>query len=291
VIYEVSHRTVYDYSVPVSISHHLLHLAPRDSAFQNCRDTAVEISPPPSVRAPGVDYFGNPTTFVTIQQSHHELVLHALSIIEVTQRDVPDPDATPEWESVAERAVQDRSEEALQALEFSFASPYIALPPELRTYALVSFTPGRPVLAAARELTHRIFTDFKYDPKATTVRTGVAESFAMRRGVCQDFAHIQIACLRALGLPARYVSGYLLTRPPAGKERLVGADASHAWLAVWVPGHDWVDLDPTNDVIPGREHITVGWGRDYGDVSPVSGVMFGGGEHDVTVSVDVVAVG
>ena len=122
------------------------------------------------------------------------------------------------------------------------------------------------------------------------MRTGVAESFAMRRGVCQDFAHIQIACLRALGLPARYVSGYLLTRPPAGKERLVGADASHAWLAVWVPGHDWVDLDPTNDVIPGREHITVGWGRDYGDVSPVSGVMFGGGEHDVSVSVDVVAV-
>jgi transglutaminase-like putative cysteine protease len=291
VIYEVSHRTVYDYSAPVSISHHLLHLAPRDSAFQTCRDTAVEISPPPSVRSRGVDYFGNPTTFVTIQQSHLELVLHALSVIEVSERHVPDPADTPPWEEVRELAVQDRSAEALRALEFTFASPYVALPAELRVYALSSFTPGRPILAAARELGHRIFKDFKYDPRATSVRTGVAESFALRRGVCQDFAHIQIACLRSLGLPARYVSGYLLTRPPAGKERLVGADASHAWLAVWVPGHDWVDLDPTNNVIPGREHITVGWGRDYGDVSPVSGVMFGGGEHEVSVSVDVVAVG
>ena len=216
-IYEVSHRTVYDYSVPVSISHHLLHLAPRDSAFQTCRDTAVEISPPPSVRAPGVDYFGNPTTFVTIQQSHRELVLHALSIIEVAERHVPDPAATPPWEAVRDLRCQDRSAEALQALEFTFASPYVAAAAELRTYAAASFTPGRPILAAARELTHRIFKDFKYDPRATTVRTGVAESFAMRRGVCQDFAHIQIACLRALGLPARYVSGYLLTRPPDGQ--------------------------------------------------------------------------
>ena len=291
-IYEVSHRTVYDYSVPVSISHHLLHLAPRDSAFQTCRDTAVEISPPPSVRAPGVDYFGNPTTFVTIQQSHRELVLHALSIIEVAERHVPDPAATLAVGSGARpRPAGSLARRRCRRWSSRFASPYVALPPELRTYALASFTPGRPILAAARELTHRIFKDFKYDPKATTVRTGVAESFAMRRGVCQDFAHIQIACLRALGLPARYVSGYLLTRPPAGKERLVGADASHAWLAVWIPGHDWVDLDPTNDLIPGREHITVGWGRDYGDVSPVSGVMFGGGEHDVSVSVDVVAVG
>lgn len=290
-IYEVSHRTVYDYSVPVSVSHHLLHLMPRDAAFQTCRDSAVEISPSPTVRAPGVDYFGNPTTFVTIQQSHVELVLHALSVIEVIERDIPNDDLTPSWEAVRDRAVADHSAEGLEALEFSFASPYVPLPAELRTYAASSFPAGRPILAGARELTHRIFTDFKYDPRATTVGTSVAESFAKRRGVCQDFAHIQIACLRSLGLPARYVSGYLLTRPPEGKERLVGADASHAWLSIWVPGHDWVDLDPTNDVIPGREHITVGWGRDYGDVSPVAGVMFGGGEHQVAVSVDVVATG
>ena len=190
-----------------------------------------------------------------------------------------------------EQALNDRSPQALEALEFTFASPYVPLAQELRTYAATSFQPGRPVLEGARELTHRIFTDFTYEPGATTLGTGVVRAFAMRRGVCQDFAHIQIACLRALGLPARYVSGYLLTRPAEGKERMVGADASHAWLSIWVPGHDWVDLDPTNDMIPGREHITIGWGRDYGDVSPVSGVMFGGGAHEVTVAVDVLAAG
>jgi transglutaminase-like putative cysteine protease len=291
VIYEVSHRTVYRYSQPVSISHHLLHLTPRTAVFQTCRDTAIELAPAPSVRAPDIDYFGNPTTFVTVQQNHVDLVLHALSIIEVETREVPDPAATPAWEAVRGRAQEERSPEALEALEFAFASPYIPLLPELRAYAARSFTPGRPLLEAARELTHRIFADFKYDPGATTLATGVAEAFALRRGVCQDFAHIELACLRALGLPSRYVSGYLVTRPPEGKERLVGADASHAWLSLWVPGHGWVDLDPTNDLIPGDEHITVAWGRDYGDVSPVSGVMFGGGEHQVSVAVDVVRVG
>jgi transglutaminase-like putative cysteine protease len=290
-IYEVSHRTVYRYSQPVSISHHLLHLTPRDGGWQACRDTAVEIMPAPSVRAPGIDYFGNPTTFVTIQQGHVELVLHALSSIEVADRPIPDAAATPGWEAVRDRARQDRSREALEALEFTFASPYVPLAGELRDYAAASFVPGRPILAATRELTHRIYTDFRYEPGVTDLGTGVMRAFKMRRGVCQDFAHIQIACLRSLGLPARYVSGYLLTRPAAGKERLVGADASHAWLAVWVPGHDWVDLDPTNDLVPGREHITIGWGRDYGDVSPVSGVMFGGGEHEVAVAVDVLAAG
>jgi transglutaminase-like putative cysteine protease len=291
VIYEVSHRTVYRYSQPVSISHHLLHLTPRPAVFQTCRDSAIELAPAPSVRAPGTDYFGNPTTFVTVQQNHVELVLRALSIIEVEPREVPEAAATPAWEAVRDRAQDERSPEALEALEFAFASPYVPLLPELRAYAARSFTPGRPVLEAARELTHRVFADFKYDPTATTLTTGVAEAFALRRGVCQDFAHIELACLRALGLPSRYVSGYLVTRPPEGTERLVGADASHAWLSLWVPGHDWVDLDPTNDLIPGDEHITVAWGRDYGDVSPVSGVMFGGGEHRVSVAVDVVRVG
>jgi transglutaminase-like putative cysteine protease len=291
VIYEVSHRTAYRYSQPVSISHHLLHLTPRDGAFQSCRDTALEITPAPSVRAPGVDYFGNPTTFVTVQQNHVELVLHALSSIEVADRPVPEAAATPPWESVRETALRERTADALQALEFTFASPYVPIAAELRAYAARSFAPGRPVLEAARELTHRIFADFTYEPGATTLATGVVRAFAMRRGVCQDFAHIELACLRALRLPARYVSGYLLTRPPDGKERLVGADASHAWLAVWIPGHGWVDLDPTNDLIPGREHITIGWGRDYGDISPVSGVMFGGGAHEVTVAVDVLAAG
>ena len=290
-IYEVSHRTVYRYSQPVSISHHLLHLTPRDGGWQACRDTAVEITPAPTVRAPGIDYFGNPTTFVTIQQNHVELVLHALSSIEVSDRPIPEAADTPTWETVRTQVLDDRSPEAREALEFTFASPYVPIAHELRAYAAASFPPGRPVLEGARELTHRIFTDFTYEPGATTLGTGVLRAFKIRRGVCQDFAHIQIACLRSIGLPARYVSGYLLTRPAEGKERLVGADASHAWLSVWIPGHDWVDLDPTNDLIPGREHITIGWGRDYGDVSPVSGVMFGGGAHKVAVAVDVLAAG
>jgi transglutaminase-like putative cysteine protease len=295
VSHEVSHRTTYRYRQPVSVSHHLLHLAPRDAAFQSCRGAAIEISPAPTVRSADVDYFGNPTTFVTIQQSHTELVLHALSVIlsviEVRERAIPEPASTPAWESVRNRTVQDLSAEALRALEFTFASPYVPLSSELRSYAAASFPAGRPVLEAARELARRIHADFRYDSGATTPATGVAEAFSLRRGVCQDFAHVGLACLRSLGLPARYVSGYLLTRPPEGKERLVGADASHAWLAVWMPGHDWVDFDPTNDLIPGREHVTVAWGRGYDDVSPVSGVLFGGGEHEVSVAVDVVVAG
>ena len=289
--FEVSHRTVYRYSQPVSISHHLLHLTPRPATFQRCSDFAIEISPAPSVRAADVDYFGNPTTFVTIQQTHRELVLHALSMIDVAERPVPATAATPAWESVRQLVREDRSPQTLEALELTFASGFIPLLPQLEAYALVSFTPGRPILEAARELTQRIFKDFRYQPGATNLATSVAEVFAMRRGVCQDFAHLQIACLRLLGLPARYVSGYLLTRPASGKERLVGADASHAWLSIWVPGEGWIDLDPTNDMIPGDEHITVAWGRDYADVSPVSGVMFGGGDHEVLVSVDVSAAG
>jgi transglutaminase-like putative cysteine protease len=290
-IFEVSHRTLYRYSQPVSISHHLLHLTPRDSAFQNCGDTAIEIAPAPSVRAPDTDYFGNPTTFVTVQQTHTELLLHALSVIKVDPAPVPKEEATPAWEAVRETLAQARDSLVMEALECTFASPYVPLAAELGAYAAASFPPGQPILAGARDLTRRIHKDFTYDPSATTLATSVREAFAMRRGVCQDFAHIQLACLRCLGLPARYVSGYLLTRPPEGKERLVGADASHAWISVWVPGAGWIDLDPTNDVIPAEEHITVAWGRDYADVSPVSGVMFGGGEHQVSVSVDVVAIG
>jgi transglutaminase-like putative cysteine protease len=287
VIYEVSHRTVYRYSQPVSVSHHLLHLTPRPTPFQGCSGTAIEMTPAPTVRASDVDYFGNPTTFVTVQQSHRELVLHASSVVEVRARTAPVPGSALPWEEIARHLARDRSPEALEAAEFTFPSRYVPLAPELGAYAAASFPVGRGALEAALDLTRRIHRDFRYDPGATTLATSVAEAFAMRRGVCQDFAHIQIACLRALGLPARYVSGYLLTRPAAGQERLVGADASHAWASTWLPGHGWLDLDPTNDAVVGAEHVTLAWGRDYGDVSPVSGVMFGGGAHEVQVSVDV----
>jgi transglutaminase-like putative cysteine protease len=287
VIYEVSHRTVYRYEQPVSISHHLLHLTPRPCPRQVTGESALEVHPAPSVRHEDTDYFGNPITFLTVQQSHKELMLHTLSFIDVKPPEPPEPSATPPWDDVVAVLDEDRSAETLDALQYRYASTHTPIDDDLKAYAQVSFRPRRPVLEAARELTHRINRDFLYDTRATTIGTPVAEVFRMRRGVCQDFAHLQLACLRSLGLAARYVSGYLLTRPADGKEKLVGADASHAWLAIWVPGHGWVDLDPTNDLIPKDEHITLAWGRDYGDVSPVQGIMFGGGAHTVSVAVDV----
>lgn len=287
-IFEVSHRTTYRYGLPVSISHHLVHLQPRNAPWQTCSESLLELSPAPGVRVASMDFFGNPVTFLTVQQAHRELVFHALSVVEVNKRRAVDLTATPRFEEVRARLENDRGGEALDAIQYTFPSPSTPWHAELRDYALISFPPGRPILAGARDLTRRIYTDFTYDPRATTISTSVQQAFRLRRGVCQDFAHIELACLRALGLPARYVSGYLLTRPKEGRERLVGADASHAWVSVWVPGHGWVDLDPTNDLIVGDEHITLAWGRDYGDVSPVSGVMFGGGEHTVGVAVDVI---
>lgn len=290
-IYTVSHRTTYSYAEPVSISHHLLHLAPRGTGRQRCRDWALEVDPAPSVRTDDRDYFGNPVTFLTVQQSHRRLVLHASSSVEVQPPELPDAAATPTVAQVRVALAQARGADALAALEHSFPSPYVPFEEELRAWAAPLLAPGEPFLAAARMLCSRIHAEFRYDPEATSVATPVAEAFRLRRGVCQDFAHLAIACLRACGLPARYVSGYLLTRPRAGGERLVGADASHAWLAVWIPEQGWVDLDPTNDLVVGEEHVTVAWGRDYGDVAPVSGTIFGGGRHEVTVAVDVLPAG
>lgn len=290
-IYTVSHRTTYSYAEPVSISHHLLHLAPRGTGRQRCRDWALEVDPAPSVRTDDRDYFGNPVTFLTVQQSHRRLVLHASSSVEVQPPELPDAAATPTVAQVRAALAQARGADALAALEHSFPSPHVPFEEELRAWAAPLLAPGEPFLAAARALCGRIHAEFRYDPEATSVAKPVAEAFRLRRGVCQDFAHLAIACLRACGLPARYVSGYLLTRPRAGGERLVGADASHAWLAVWIPEQGWVDLDPTNDLVVGEEHVTVAWGRDYGDVAPVSGTIFGGGPHEVTVAVDVLPAG
>lgn len=287
-ILEVNHRTTYSYAHPVSISHHVLHLSPRPTPYQLCHRNAVEIVPAPSVVVDDVDYFGNPVSFVTLQESHQRLVLNAASVVEVRPPAPPDPDASPPWEAVAAELDADRSATGLDIYQYAFESPHTHARAPLADYARRVFRAGRPVLRGARDLTTLIHREFVYDSKATSVATPVDEVFARRRGVCQDFAHLEIACLRALGLAARYVSGYLMTRPPPGKPRRVGADASHAWLAVWVPGSGWVDLDPTNDMIPAEEHVTLAWGRDYGDVSPINGVIFGGGAHTVEVAVDVV---
>ncbi len=221
-LYDVSHRTTYRYSIPVSFSHHVLHLAPRTCARQNTRRTMLSITPTPTVHASSTDAFGNPLTFITLQERHTELTLHAKSAIEVFAPKRPDPAATAAWDGLYDGLVDDRSEAGLDALQYTFASPYVPASIDLEAYARNSFTPGRPLLAAALDLTARIFTEFAYDATATTVSTPVGEVFAKRRGVCQDFAHLEIACLRSLRLPARYVSGYLLTRPPEGRERLVG---------------------------------------------------------------------
>jgi len=289
-VYDVRHLTTYRYGVPVSMSHHLLHLEPRDTHHQRVEWFAIRIEPEPGFDDRGADAFGNPTRTITLDQTHEELVIEAVSRVQLAHRDLPEPLATPPWEEVAAIRLAAMDDPALDACRFAFASPFVEPDDALEAYAKASFTPGRPILAAAMELNQRIFADFTFDATATTIATPVAEVFRQRRGVCQDFSHLMLACLRAVGLPCRYQSGYLLTRPPEGRERLVGADASHAWVSVYIPTIGWVELDPTNDCLPMHEHVTLAWGRDYSDVSPVAGIVYGGGAHDLSVAVDVTPV-
>ncbi len=285
--YKVQHTTTYEYSQVVSISHHLLHMAPRSAERQQCLRSFIQIDPMPSVRSEALDYFRNKVSYVTIQEPHDTLQISALSEIEVAAPGQLQLSASPPWEEVVALFAAPKEPELLDAYQFAFASPYVTGIEQARTLAEESFAPGRPLLEAAMDLTTRIFETFNYEGGVTDVSTPVVEVIEARRGVCQDFAHVQLACLRSLGLPARYVSGYLLTHPPEGEEKLIGADESHAWISVWCPEIGWVDFDATNNLIPRDEHITLGWGRDYGDVSPINGFMIGGGEHTVKVSVDV----
>jgi transglutaminase-like putative cysteine protease len=286
-LYDVRHRTTYCYSQPVSISHHVLHLVPRRSGRQRVHGTELAVSPSPSLRSDASDYFGNPVTCLTLQEQHEELSIEARARIEVSPPAPHAPQATLPWDGVFTHLERTPSRESLDVLQFAFDSPFVQSTRELADYARESFAPERPVLEAALELTARIFRDFRYESGATSVSTPVDEVFRSRRGVCQDFAHLELACLRALALPARYVSGYLLTRPPPGQPKRIGVDASHAWISVWCPEAGWVDLDPTNDTIAGVDYVTLAWGRDYGDISPINGIIFGGGEHSVDVAVDV----
>jgi transglutaminase-like putative cysteine protease len=286
-IYRVTHTTTYDYSQNVTLCHNLAHLIPRSSPRQLCREMELHVLPTPAVTNSIIDYFGNPVTFFTVQEPHRKLVIRAEHTTEVQAFPPPEPHYTPRWEDVRDRLHVDRGADSIDAYQYVFDSPYVRTSGELAAYASPSFPQGRPFLEAVLDLTARIHSEFHYDPKATTLSTTVSEVLAGRRGVCQDFAHLQIGCLRSLGLAARYVSGYLLTEPPEGRERLVGADASHAWVSVYCPGSGWIDVDPTNNTIPLEEHILLAWGRDYDDVSPVKGVILGGGKHQVRVNVDV----
>ena len=286
-IYNIRHRTTYDYEDPVSVSHHIIRLTPRDLRSQKCLQSEISVAPIPPSRATYKDYFGNSQIFFTLQEPHDRLIVEANSELEVHPVEQPDFSNSARWETVPEFLAVDHSKSGLDAYQYVFDSQRLAARPEFAEYARESFPAGRPVLEGAWDLTHRIHKDFLFDSKATEVSTPVQKFFELRRGVCQDFAHLQIACMRSIGLPARYVSGYLRTMPPPGRPRLIGADASHAWCSAWSPEAGWVDFDPTNDCVPSDGHITVAWGRDYSDVSPIHGVLLGGAKHTLDVGVDV----
>jgi transglutaminase-like putative cysteine protease len=288
--YHITHRTLYEYAAPVSVSHHVARLEPLNTATQSRGSFSLQIFPEPALRKARADYFGNQLCFFAIQEIHSKLEIITHSRVTVQPRNMAQNESALPWETVAEMFRDPVLPEVVEPYQFVFDSPQIRASRELADYALESFGKDTPLLAGARDLTRRIFEDFKFDPKATTVATPLEEVWEKRRGVCQDFAHLGIACLRSLGLPARYVSGYLRTHAPEGRPRLVGADASHAWFRVFCPGTGWVDFDPTNNVQPAEEHIIVAYGRDYGDVSPVAGILTGGGEHEVRVSVDVAEI-
>jgi transglutaminase-like putative cysteine protease len=285
--YRIVHETTYQYSEPASLSQNELFLHPRETTTQRLIESELVIVPQPQYLHRRSDYFGNVAHVFMVQQPHNHLAISATCLVTVERPTIPVPADTAPWETVAQRLAAHDQPSTLEAYQFVFASPLISVNSAVLSYAQLSFPPGTPVLAGAVDLINRIFTEFSYDKSATNVDTSVDQLLANRKGVCQDFAHLGISCLRSLGLAARYVSGYLETKPPPGKPRLVGADASHAWLSLFVPDTGWVDLDPTNNLIPDEHHVTLAWGRDYGDVTPVKGIVMGGGVHNLSVMVDV----
>jgi transglutaminase-like putative cysteine protease len=285
--YTVRHRTVFDYTQPVSISHHLLHLEPHAMDGQTVESFSLLVEPAPAIRNRSVDYFGNPAHHLTVQDAHETLTILSTLRVDVADPPALDAAASMPWDAVGEHLRGARAQPDLGALECCFASPLVPLSDAVRAYAADSFSPGRPILEGAEDLMRRVFADFTYEGGVTDISTPIDTVLETRTGVCQDFAHLMIGGLRALGLPARYVSGYIRTVPPEGEKRLVGADASHAWVSVFAPGLGWVDFDPTNDKRRSSDHVTIAWGRDYGDVSPVTGLIVGGGDHEITVEVDV----
>lgn len=292
--YLIRHLTLYQYAAQASLSRQVLRLGPRDVlGEQTVSRRDVTIEPSPVREQPRTDAFGNPAVNVVLEASHTELRLDCTGVVQVDRNPVPDPNATLAWDAVFDRVRGIVDPGDLEAMDVAFPTIFTEHNDKLTAYGELCFPAGRPILIGAIALCTRVFEDFTYDGSATTVSTPASVAFDRRRGVCQDFAHVMLACFRALGLPARYVSGYLLTHPPPGKPKLRGVDASHAWVSVYVPFADgttpsvWVDLDPTNGMIVGNEHITAAWGRDYADVAPVTGVVTGGGMQSVAVDVDV----
>jgi transglutaminase-like putative cysteine protease len=286
--YRVVHETRYSYQSPVTLSQQYLHMTPRSFAYQQTESHQIWVDPTEEESVEGMDYFGNSTRRIAITAPHKTLLVHAESTVVLTPRcDLEQIMGTLPWETLRDTIQLGRQSVVPEVCHYLYASPHVTFSPELEDYARISYTAGRPQLDAALELTQRIFDDFEFDDKATEISTPLEQVLAGRRGVCQDFAQLMIGCLRSLGLPARYVSGYILTHPPAGQPRMVGADASHAWVSVFCLGLGWVDFDPTNRCLVQCEHITLGWGRDFSDVTPMRGVVLGGGEQSLEVQVTV----
>ncbi len=285
--YRVRHHTEYHYGTPVANGHNIAHLTPRETPRQRVLQHQIQVLPEPALQAWRDDIFGNRALYFGLHEPHRQL-----SVTAVSELEVQDPEPVREtcgvaWERWRDGLGQRREPAAVEACQYLTESPLVSPGAELRALALESFTPGRGLLEAVQDLTRRIHQGFTYAPGSTGVTTPLAQVLRQRRGVCQDFAQVAIGALRSVGLPARYVSGYLETRPPPGQPRLVGADASHAWFAVYHPELGWLDLDPTNDLRPASAHVVTAWGRDYSDVPPVKGVIYGGGARSARVSVDV----
>jgi transglutaminase-like putative cysteine protease len=292
-IYHIRHLTRYDYSGPATLSHNEARMVPRVLPWQHCLTYEFEISPSPIRLRERIDFFGNRVAHFSTESVHRSLEVVVTSDVQTRARPTQDIFSNIRWEDAVREiaaALKTGNHDSIDARLFVLESPYIRHQLSLARYAEECFGRGRDLREALIGLNERIYDEFTYDPDVTTTATPVLEVLASKRGVCQDFAHLMIACIRALGLPARYVSGYMETLPPPGQAKLLGADATHAWVAAFIPGWGWLELDPTNGCLTDERYIVLGWGRDYADVTPLKGVMTGGGEHELTVEVDVIPV-
>ncbi|WP_437187293.1 transglutaminase family protein [Planctomicrobium sp. SH668] len=287
--YRIKHKTVYSYSSPVRVCHNYVMLTPRNEFPVKTHASTITIKPFPQVSQERQDAFGNTIRTFSIEENHKQLSVLAESVVTISKRSLPSPESTVPWEEVEAGIRLQEDPNWLPVCQFVYNSQRIRRSNLFRDFALKSFQPNRPILKAAIDFNSRIHKYFKYDTESTNVMTTPEEAFKSAAGVCQDFAHVQLACLRSIGLPARYMSGYLRTIPAPGKERLIGQDQSHAWISLYC-GEEigWVDFDATNNCLPETDHIPIAWGRDYSDVAPFKGVFLGGGDHHLSVSVDVV---
>jgi transglutaminase-like putative cysteine protease len=286
-LYSVEHTTKYQYHEQVSLCHNIAALAPRNTDKQTCKAFNIIISPLPEVLEEHVDFFGNKLYYFVIEQEHEELTVIVRSQVErMIATNGPAPYPTQSWEMVRDMLLASTGE-YMEEKQFTHPTEITATSPEIKNYAEKSFIKDRALFEAVYDLIKRIYTNFSFTPGFTTISTPLSVVMKERKGVCQDFAHLAISCIHSMGLPARYVSGYLETLAPAGKEKLTGVDASHAWISVFIPGMGWVDFDPTNNQLANEQYITIGWGRDYFDIIPLKGVIMSSSSHELTVSVDV----